>query len=117
MENELNKWGFLNELKKLPAKTRKLSSVKSRQIADDLFFKYSGIISANVKYLDDLKKRVSDQENIIKSLKTGKIHHSNGFIFIKEIVYMSKKENSIMVCMTNDHELNFDLSFEWILNI
>lgn len=114
MENNLTRWDFRAEIMKLPAKCKRLTSKTSRVKADELFYKYFDLILYDKETLTRASEEIKRLENIIESLKTGKVKYKGGFFVISEISSTKLEEDAFYITFKNGEKMSFDNQFKWV---
>jgi hypothetical protein len=117
MNEELNIWDFESDIKKIPARTKKISSKRSREIAGEVFNKYKKMIYWSFEDRKRDEKKAKYYRCLIEALKKGVIIYGTGSLLVSEIREVSKEESRIVVTLKNGDTRYFSLDFEWILDI
>mgnify|MGYP003500410339 CR=1 FL=1 len=86
-------YGFLRELKSIPAMSKKLKSTTAKRKVEAIYDKYSDLISYNVESKDRI---------------------NGGFFRVSEIERITFTETNIKVYFKSGCEDNFSKDFDWL---
>ena len=108
---KLTRYGFEQEMLKIPAKCRRLSSKTSKQKVKEIFDKYEDLIAYNKDYADRLHNEARRLRNICNALKSGTIKYDGGFCMVSEILRVDVKKENVVVYFKNGTEQYFTEKF------
>lgn len=114
---KLTRYGFEQEMLKIPAKCRRLSSKTSKQKVKDIFDKYEDLIAYNKDCADRPHKEVVRLRNICNALKSGTIKYDCGFCMVSEILRVDVRKENVVVYFKNGTEQSFVKEFEWMIDL
>ena len=116
-ENELTRWTFQQELLKIPAKCRKLTSKTSKQKVNEIWEKYEFLISYSERAQKFNEKEFDSLKNVCQALKTGSVKYINGFFLVSEILRISVEKDAVIVHFKNGKELSFVKEYAWLKDL
>ena len=114
---EWDKWTFKDEMLKIPAKCRRLTSKTSRQKVEDLFEKYECLIAPTKGYFEFYQIKAKRLQRICDSLKTGTVRYDGGFFMISEILRIKVTQDNVVVFFKNGTEQSFVQDYEWLQDL
>ena len=107
-------YGFLRELKSIPAMSKKLKITTAKRKVEAIYDKYSDLISYDVESKERFRQMYRDLEKVVEAMKTGVVNYNGGFFRVSEIERITFTETNIKVYFKSGCEDNFSKDFDWL---